>query len=209
MTADPKLVPNARLISDLDYATAIELGRYGSKVVFEKAIVPAMIAKTAIEVKPFEKEENGTLISGEGAGEATSYMKDMAMVQVFGIHGLNVVGSILSGLDQLYPDDPITVAPLFRNEMALITNESRSDKVADAIRRIGGDVTVNVRKGFSLVAVIGMRFQQPRVYESLRKAGVEPTIVIKTPSGMTTCAIVDQEETDTSVRALHEELLAS
>jgi aspartate kinase len=209
MTADPKLVPNARLISDLDYATAIELGRYGSKVVFEKAIVPAMIAKTAIEVKPFEKEENGTLISGEGAGEATSYMKDMAMVQVSGIHGLNVVGSILSGLDQLYPDDPITVAPLFRNEMALITNESRSDKVADAIRRIGGDVTVNVRKGFSLVAVIGMRFQQPRVYESLRKAGVEPTIVIKTPSGMTTCAIVDQEETDTSVRALHEELLAS
>jgi aspartokinase len=60
-----------------------------------------------------------------------------------------------------------------------------------------------------LVAVVGGRFQQSQVYESLRKAGVEPIIVIKTPSGMTICAIVDQTATDTSIRALHDGLLAS
>jgi aspartokinase len=123
---------------------------------------------------------------------------------------LNVVASILSELDELYPDDdPIAVAPLFRNEIALVTNESRSDKVVEVVRRIGPDATVNVRKGLSLVAVIGKRFQQSQVYESLRKAGVEPMIVTKTPSGMTLCAIVDQTATHTSIRALHNGLLAS
>ena len=210
MTADPKLVPNARVIANLDYRTAIELGRYGSKVVFEKAVVPAMNAKTPIEVKSFEKEGNGTLISSEGTGEATSYMKSMALVQVSEIRRLNVVASILSELDELYPDDdPIAVAPLFRNEIALVTDESRSDKVVEVVRRIGAEVTVNVRKCLSLVAVVGGRFQQSQVYESLRKAGVEPIIVIKTPSGMTICAIVDQTATDTSIRALHDGLLAS
>jgi aspartate kinase len=209
MTADPKLVPNAKVISNLNYRTAIELGRYGSKVVFEKAVVPAMNAKTTIEVKPFEKEGNGTLISSEGTGEATSYMKNMAMVQISELHGLNMVASILSELDELYPDDdPIAFAPLFRNEITFVTNESRSDKVVEIVRRIRAGATVDVRKGLSLVAVVGGRFQQSQVYESLRKVGVEPMIVIKTPSGMTICAIVDQTETDTAIRALHHRLLA-
>ena len=210
MTADPKLVPNAKVISNLNYRTAIELGRYGSKVVFEKAVVPAMNAKSPIEVKSFEKEGNGTLISSEGTGEATSYMKSMAMVQVSEIHGLNGVASILSELDALYPDDdPIAVAPLFRNEITLVTNESRNEKVVEIVRNITAGATVNVRKGLSLVAVVGERFQQSQVYESLRKVGVEPMIVIKTPSGMTICTIVDQTETDTSIRALHDLVLAS
>ena len=210
MTADPKLVPNAKVISNLDYRTAIELGRYGSKVVFEKAVVPAMNAKTPIEVKPFEKESNGTLISSEGTGEATSYMKSMAMVEVSEIRGLNGAASILNELDEVYPyDDPITVASLFRNEIALVANESHSDKVVEVVRRIGANATVNVRKGLSVVALVGRRFQQSQVYESLRKSGVEPMIVIKTPSGMTICAILDQTAIDTSVRALHDVLLMS
>lgn len=208
MTADPKLVPNAKVISNLNYRTAIELGRYGSKVVFEKAVVPAMNAKTPIEVRPFEAEGGGTLISSEGAGEAISCMKSMAMVQVSEIHGLNTVALILSELDKVYPDDdPIAVAPLFKNEIALVTNENRSDKVVEVVRKIGAEMIVNVRRDLSLVAVVGGRFRQSQVYESLRKMGVEPVIVIKTPSEMTVCAIVDQTETVASIRGLHDGLL--
>jgi len=66
---------------------------------------------------------------------------------------------------------------------------------------------VNVRRGLSLVAVVGGRFRQSQVYESLRKMGVEPVIVIKAPSEMTVCAIVDQTETVASIRGLHDGLL--
>jgi len=167
-----------------------------------------MNAKTPIEVRPFEAEGGGTLISSEGAGEAISCMKSMAMVQVSEIHGLNTVALILSELDKVYPDDdPIAVAPLFKNEIALVTNENRSDKVVEVVRNIGAEMIVNVRRDLSLVAVVGGRFRQSQVYESLRKMGVEPVIVIKTPSEMTVCAIVDQTETVASIRGLHDGLL--
>jgi aspartokinase len=137
-------------------------------------------------------------------------MKNMALILVSEIRSLNVVASILNELDELRPDDnPVAVALLFRNEIALATNENRCDKVVQVARRIAAEVSVNVRKDLSLVAVIGGHFQQSRVYENLRKAGVEPMVVIKTPSGVATCVIVEQTETDTSIRALHDGLLAS
>jgi aspartate kinase len=203
MTADPKLVPLARLIPNLDYASAIELGRYGSKVVFEKAVIPAMRAGTTIEVTRFEEEKKGTLISSNGVGEATSYIKGMAIVQISRIHGLNIVGAILSEIDRYYSNDPIIVAPLFADGISLVTKDESEEQFAQLARRIGGDVDVRVRNGLSLVALVGRRFEQPQIYEALKKAGVEPTFVLKSPSGMTTCALVDQEQTDASVRALH------
>jgi aspartate kinase len=203
MTADPKIVPNAKLISNLNYATAIELGRYGSKVVFEKAVVPAMHARTTINVKRFEEEREGTLISSSGDGEAITYLKGMVMVQMSRIHGLNAMGSILTEVDNAYADDPIVMAPLFRNEMSIVMKDERSGQIAEIARKIGGDVAVNVSSGLSLVAVIGRRFKQSQVYETLKQAGIDPMFVMKTPSGMTTCAIVDQTQTDASIRALH------
>ena len=209
MTADPKLVPNARLILKLDYATAIELARYGSKVVFEKAIIPAMRARMPIEVTRFEEEREGTLISSSGAGEATTYMRGMAAVQLSNLHGLNTVGSILSEVDRLYPDDPVVVAQIFRNEISLVTSERRGERLGEVARRINGDVGVNIRKGLAIVAVVGSRFQQPRVYEVLKEACVEPIFALKTPSGRTTFAVIDETQTDSSIRALHGLVVAS
>lgn len=208
-TADPKIIPNAKLISNLDYETAIELGRYGSKVLFEKAVVPAMNAKVPIEVKRFEKECKGTLISSEGRGEAISCLKSMSMVQVSGIQSLNGASSILNRLAKVFADDPIAVAPVFRNEMSIITNEGRSDKVSKIAGNISGDIKVDVRNGLSLVSVVGKRFRLSQVSDALRKASIEPMAVLTTPSGITTCTIVDEKDNDPSIRALHEELLAN
>jgi aspartokinase len=40
MTADPKIVKNARLVSNVDYLTAIELAHYGPKVFLRKRSHP-------------------------------------------------------------------------------------------------------------------------------------------------------------------------
>jgi len=182
---------------------------YGSKVLFEKAVVPAMNAKAPIEVKRFEKESKGTLISTEGGGEATSCLKGMSMVQVSGIQSLNVASSILNTLAEAFADDPIAVAPVFRNAMSIITNESRSDKVSEIVGNTGRGIKVEVRKGLSLVSLVGKRFRLSQVSDALRRASIEPMAILTTPSGITTCSIVGETDTDTSIRALHEALLAS
>jgi aspartate kinase len=207
MTADPKVVPNAKLIPNLDYEKAIELGRYGSKVLFEKAVIPAMNAQTSIEVKQFGKANTGTLISGQGSGEATSYIRDMSMVHVSGIRTLDNAASILHDLDSIYVDDPIATAFVFRNEMSIVTNQSRIDKVSEIARSISGDVQVRVRKDLSLVALIGKRFNQAKIYQTLHKTNIEPICALKTPTETTACIIVNRSEMEAAVRTLHDDLL--
>jgi aspartokinase len=63
MTADPKMVKNAKLVSRIDHATAIEVARYGSKVIFEKAVYPPMKRNLTIRVTNFLTPGERTVIS--------------------------------------------------------------------------------------------------------------------------------------------------
>jgi len=206
LTADPKIVPNARLIPNLDYPTAIEIARYGSKVLFEKAVVPAMIAKLPIEVRRFGGESRGTLVSAEGVGEAISCLKGMSIFQVSGTQSPGETSSVLNTLAEAYAGDRIAVALVFRSEMSILTNEDRNDIVSHIIGNVGG-AKAKVRKGFSLVTLVGRRFRPSQVSIALRNAHIEPAAVFATPSGTAICAILHEEDTDPAIRVIHEEVL--
>lgn len=85
MSADPKIVNNPRLLAEVDYPTAMELAHYGSKVIFEKAIAPAVKSGITIRVTSFLNPSQGTSIR-EGAGKAiaVSLLKNVAGVRVSG-----------------------------------------------------------------------------------------------------------------------------
>jgi aspartokinase len=192
----------------MDYSTAIELGRYGSKVVFEKAIVPAMKANIPIEVKRFENENQGTLISGTGSAVAISCMRGMSLMNLSGIGALDQVGLILTGLCAAFVDDPIVAATVFRDGVSLVTSETRADKVYEiAVTVTGKDTRFEVRKALSIVALVGERFEISQVHETLRKANIETLSVMKTSTKRTICAVVNQAETEASMRSLHDGLL--
>ena len=51
MTADPRLVPNARIIPEISYREAIELSFFGAKVLHPKTIQPVMKKKIPVWIK--------------------------------------------------------------------------------------------------------------------------------------------------------------
>ncbi len=51
MTADPRLVPNARIIPEISYREAIELSFFGAKVLHPKTIQPVMRKKIPVWIK--------------------------------------------------------------------------------------------------------------------------------------------------------------
>jgi aspartate kinase len=206
LTADPKIVPNARLIPKLDYPVAIEIARYGSKVLFEKAVVPAMIAELPIEIRRFGGESRGTLVSAVGAGEAISCLKGMSIIQVSGTQSPGETGSVLNALTETFAGDRIVFALVFRGEMSILANEDREEIVSQSIGNLGG-AKVKVRMGFSLVTLVGARFRPSQVSAALQKAHIEPTAVFATPSGTATCTVLGEEDTDPAIRAIHEEVL--
>src|SRR5205814_8380318 len=62
LTADPRVVPDARVIPQLNVREAAELAYYGATVLHPRALIPA--GRARIFVRPFDRpEEAGTEIS--------------------------------------------------------------------------------------------------------------------------------------------------
>jgi len=66
MTADPRFVPGARVVSALHYREAAELAYYGAKVLHPQTIIPLIPKQIPLIVKStFRPDLPGTRISGE------------------------------------------------------------------------------------------------------------------------------------------------
>lgn len=92
MTTNPKDVPAARTISNISYQAALDLARYGAKVLYPPTITPAMEAGIAINIRnTFDPSNPGTVISDKCASEVPVW-KGVASCGSDGKSTLHIVG---------------------------------------------------------------------------------------------------------------------
>lgn len=71
MTANPKAVSRARTVPQMPYQAALDMARYGAKVLYAPTVAPAMEAGIAIEIKnTFDPANPGTTIQGAPSQES-------------------------------------------------------------------------------------------------------------------------------------------
>ncbi len=98
MTANPRLIPEARLIPTLSYSEVSELAYFGAKVLHPKTIRPIIERGIALRVKnTFNPQSPGTRIlrqpeSSDGKVKAVTAIQGMSMVTVEGRGMLGVPG---------------------------------------------------------------------------------------------------------------------
>ncbi len=99
MTADPRVVPNARSLRQLSYEEVAELAYYGAKVLHPKTVTPAIEKRIAVRVlNTFEPEHPGTLIlektqvERKGTVKAITAIRQMNLITVGGRGMMGVPG---------------------------------------------------------------------------------------------------------------------
>ncbi len=99
LTADPRIVPDARSLNELSYEEVAELAYYGAKVLHPKTATPAVEKKIPLRVlNTFEPDYPGTRIveqsQSEGAGtvKAISAIRSMTLITVAGRGMMGVPG---------------------------------------------------------------------------------------------------------------------
>jgi aspartokinase/homoserine dehydrogenase 1 len=98
LTADPRVVPDARVIPKLHTREAAELAYYGAKVLHPRALIPLTGRNIAIFVRPFENpESHGTEVSeqvpaGRFPVKALTAAGGQALITVTGNGMLGVPG---------------------------------------------------------------------------------------------------------------------
>jgi aspartokinase/homoserine dehydrogenase 1 len=95
MTADPRLVNNARHIEKISYHEAMELSHFGAKVIYPPTIQPLMNNKIPVWIKnTFAPGDYGTIINGEGgkADNSIRGISSMNKVALLSLEGSGMVG---------------------------------------------------------------------------------------------------------------------
>ncbi|HEY8922827.1 MAG TPA: aspartate kinase, partial [Polyangia bacterium] len=172
LTADPRVVPNARIIPQLHIREAAELAYFGAKVLHPRALIPIAGRNIPVFVRPFaDPSMVGTEISARRTLDrypvkALSAMPGQALITVQGSGMLGVPGIAARTFAALF-DEAISVSLISQSsseqsicfsvpETAAKRVRTRlTDEFREEIAREEID-NVEARTGLSTLAVVGL-----------------------------------------------------
>lgn len=97
MTADPRVVPGARTVSQLSYEEVAELAYYGAKVLHPKTVIPAIRKRIPVKVlNTFDADNPGTVILEHSNSEEYGSVKGITAIK--GMTLVTIAGRGMAGV---------------------------------------------------------------------------------------------------------------
>ena len=226
MTADPRIVPNARSLKKLSYEEVAELAYYGAKVIHPKTVTPALDKGIPLRVlNTFEPEHPGTMIVGESDKAAQGTVK--AITSIPALNMITVAGRGMMGVPGIAARTFRSVANSEAN--VLMISQSSSEQsicfvVPDAsagrvIDELQAEFKTELERGYidriigqpriSIIAVVGSGMRgTPGLAAGIFKAvGDQKINVIAIAQGSSEAnvsLVVQESDTAAAVGAIHE-----
>ncbi|MDP2718119.1 MAG: aspartate kinase, partial [Candidatus Micrarchaeota archaeon] len=220
MTADPRVVPQARRISRLTYKEAEELGAFGAKILHPKTMAPLSAKKIPAEIRNVAFPQNvATLINGQevadGAVAKSVAMKPNAsLLTIRGGSLLNVSSVAYPLFDRLQEKDvPIDAISTSQSDLSLCFEEKYLVPIRAALKECNGtyaDVTAETEAALLGLVGEGMRRHvgtSQRFFSALAGAGVNVRMISQGASETNITVAVSREDADKALKAVHAEFL--
>ncbi len=225
-SADPRVVPDARLIRQLNYREATEMSYYGAKVLHQRTIIP--VARLGIPVRvrnSLNPTVPGTVVDrrftpGSHPVKAISAIRGQALVSVEG-KGMAGVPGVASRVFRALAQQGISVTMISQSssESSICLAVPDGDALAAEMAlkqefRLDmsyGDVEeVIARQKVALVAAVGLGMAQTpgvsaRVFSCLGRRGINVLAIAQGSSELSISVAVDARDVTEAVRALHAE----
>jgi bifunctional aspartokinase / homoserine dehydrogenase 1 len=178
LTADPRVVPDARTIPDISYREAAELAYFGAKVLHPKTLRAVMPASIPVWIRnSFAPERPGTKISQHGRSigggvKALTAIRDVALITVGGpgIVGVpDVVGRTFSTTAELRANVLLISQSSSQNDICFIVASADAERTIEALRsEFASDLShevvdhITVDPKIAIVAVVGENMRGTR-----------------------------------------------
>ena len=215
MTSDPRIVKDARTLSQISYREAAELAYFGAKVIHPSTLQPAVNLGIPVWVKnTFRPDEEGTKIvpSLPAMGlRAIACKKGITLVSVGSSRMLLAYG-FLRRIFEIFEKYQTPVDLIATSEVSVsvtIDNPSAVDDIARDLAEIG---TVGVETEKSIICLVGQDLWKDtvflaRVFSSLKTTPVR--MISLGASDINLSLVVPVENTEDSVRRLHDEFFGA
>ncbi len=226
MTTDPRLVPTARIIPQLNVREAAELAYYGAKVLQPRALIPLARMRIPVFVRPFaDPTAVGTEVSMRRTltrypVKALSVIRGQALVTVTGNGMLGVPGISARTFAALHAAQ-INVAMISQasseHSICLCVPAERAADARLALetafsvelsrRELEG---VDVQLGMAMLAVVGLGMAgtpgiAARMFRALSDHGVNIVAIAQGSSELNISVVIAARDAETAARGVHDE----
>jgi len=224
LTADPKIVKNARLIPVLSYIEAVDLAYFGAKVIHSKMIEPAMEAEIPVRIKnTFKPDSEGTLIVREQK-KIESVIKAVAIQKGVAIINMKCTGmtespsiasKIFAPLERRNISVPM-ISGSTESNLSFVVKDEHLNEVLEIINENGeGSIRdIDVVRDVCIITVVGVGMQgtkgiAAKVFQTVAEEDVNIIMIAQGSSEVNISFIVKEEDGEKVVKAIHKRFIES
>ena len=213
MTADPRVVKEAKTIDSISFNEASELAYFGARVLHPKTIWPAVRKNLPVKVlNSFEPDNKGTTVVKE-ANKSKEIIKAIACKKNINLITLNstrmlLAHGFLARVFTVFEDYKKSVDMIATSEVSVsltVDNEKDLDKIKNDLE---GIAEANVEKNKSIICVVGEGMHHSKgvvgkLFQALKDIRIE--MISAGASEINISFIVDTKDADKAVQILHKE----
>ena len=224
LTADPRSVPDARLIPQLHHREAAEVAYYGAKVLHPRALIPLDGSRVLLHVRSFlDPSSAGTEVSSRKTlpkypVKALATIGGQSLVTVAGKGMMGVPGIAARTFHAVHAEG-LSVSTIFQasseSSIGFTLAEGEAARAVAALRKAFKDElaaglidSVTSRPGVAVMAVVGNGMAgtpgiASRVFGALASGGVNVIAIAQGSSELNISLVVSAQEAPEAARRVH------
>ncbi len=225
MTADPNLVAEASILSQISFQEAAEMSYFGAKVLHPKTMIPAVLKGIPIRIKnTFNPAAEGTLIADQARKRRGRQVKTVTSVRnlaLLNIQGNGMIGipGVASRLFDVLARENVNIMMISQSSsehsVCLVIHESDADRAVSAIRRdfiaeIERNMIEDVEhvRGVAIVSIIGAGMRgtpgiSGKFFEALGKSRINVLAIAQGSSELNISAAIREKDYRHAVQSIH------
>ena len=223
MTADPKLVNDAKLLKEVSYAEAVEMAQFGAKQIHPRTFEPLVSKKIPMRIRStFDLANTGTIVTASPSAATKKTVKCASAIRNIGL--VDLTGGVLfaapgtaAKIFTLLADINVNVMMVSSNpsesSISIIVKKSDLDRAVNALEMslLGKTVKkIVTTPNVSIIAVIGSGMSgtvgiASKVFSAVQKRNVNVIMIAQGSSELNLAFVVKDNDCKSVIEALHEE----
>lgn len=223
MTADPRIVGDAKVLREVSYAEAVEMAMFGAKQIHPRTFEPLLSGKIPMRIRnTFNAKHEGTLVTATPGPSAKKTVKCVSMIPHNGL--IDVRGGSMVGSPGTAAKIFATLARAGINVMMISQNPSESsitivvkktnlDRAVSALEleHLGKIIKkLEVTSDIAIVALIGAGMRgtagvASKVFGSVAAKKLNVAMITQGSSELNLAFVVRDGDAKAAVRAIHDE----
>ncbi|HEU4609870.1 MAG TPA: bifunctional aspartate kinase/homoserine dehydrogenase I, partial [Chitinophagaceae bacterium] len=226
MTADPRLVQNARIIPDISYQEAMELSHFGAKVIYPPTIQPLMKLNIPVWIKnTFAPDDHGTVIESQAKknGSSVRGISSMNKIALISLEGSGMIGipGFSKRLFEALANEEINVILITQSSsehsICVAIDEVNAGKAGEAVDKAfsweietGKLEPLQVERDLSILALVGDNMKSHpgiagKMFAVLGRNGVNIRAIAQGSSERNISAVIATHDVKKAINVLHED----